>query len=47
MPVPAPTRRAVLALPALLPALVLARPARAAAEPLRIGLLHTLSPAPL
>ena len=42
MPIPALTRRAALALPALL----LARPARAD-EPLRIGLLHTLSPAPL
>ncbi|MGI4954559.1 MAG: ABC transporter substrate-binding protein [Janthinobacterium lividum] len=42
MPTPALTRRAALAMPALL----LARPA-CAAEPLRIGLLHTLSPAPL
>ena len=44
MPVPALTRRLALALPAA----ALARRARAAApEPLRIGLLHTLSPAPL
>ena len=42
LPTPALTRRAALAMPALL----LAHPARAA-EPLRIGLLHTLSPAPL
>ena len=43
MPAPALTRRATLALPALL----LACPAAAAEQPLRIGLLHTLSPAPL
>ena len=42
LPTPALTRRAALAMPALL----LARPV-CAAEPLRIGLLHTLSPAPL
>ena len=45
MPAPALTRRIALASPLAL----LARPARPAraAEPLRIGLLHTLSPAPL
>jgi len=52
LPSPALTRRAALAMPALL----LARPVPAAEpprlepprlEPLRIGLLHTLSPAPL
>ncbi len=39
-------RRAALALPALLPALFSSRPARAEGERLRLGLLHTLSPAP-
>lgn len=51
MPSPAPSRplgrRAVLAAGAGLAAAGLAPRARAAAAPLRIGLLHTLSPAPL